>query len=223
MPELNKDQIKEIIAKNIAAILEPNSYVNLGVGIPTDVAYYITPEQNITLHSENGLLGCTGDIKPGESYDPDVISSSGYYTTYGKGASFFDSSLSFGIIRGGHLAASVLGAIEVAENGDIANYTIPGKLIVGMGGAMDLCVGAKEVIVATTHTNKGRPKILKKCTIPLTAVNAVTKIVTEKAMFEIKEQRLHMVAYNPQFEIEEILKEVDAEVIVSENLKTMLV
>lgn len=222
MVELSKDQVKKIIAKNIAAILEPNSYVNLGVGIPTEVAYYITPEQNIILHAENGLLGTAGDVKSGEIAEEGVISSSGFYTTYIPGASFFDSSLSFGIIRGGHLSATVLGAMQVAENGDIANYTIPGKVVVGMGGAMDLCVGAREVIVASTHTNKGKPKILKNCTIPLTAVKSVTKIVTEKAIFSIEDEKLVLIAYNPLFTVEEIISEVEPDVYVSDTLYKMI-
>lgn len=223
MAELSSQKIKEIIAKNIAANLEPNSYVNLGVGIPTMVADYTTSEQNIILHAENGLIGTAGDVKPGEPFDPDVISSSGYPTTFIKGACFFDSSLSFGIIRGGHLSATVLGTMEVDQEGNIANYVIPGKMVAGMGGAMDLCVGAREVIVATTHTNKGRPKILKKCTIPLTALKAVTKIVTEKAIFNVANNVLTLIAYNPMFSVEDILSEVEADVIVSEHLKEMII
>lgn len=223
MVELSKEEVKRIIAENIAANLEPNSYVNLGVGIPTEVAYYIKPEQNIILHAENGLLGTAGDKKEGEPIENNVISSSGYYTNYIKGAAFFDSSLSFGIIRGGHLSATVLGAMQVSENGDIANYTIPGKLVVGMGGAMDLCVGAREVIVASTHTNKGKPKILKSCTIPLTAINSVTKIVTEKAIFSIEDSKLILKAYNPMFSIEEIISEVEPDVIISDNLQEMII
>lgn len=223
MKELTREQINTIIAKNIASILEPNTYVNLGVGLPTLVANFVTEDQNINIHSENGLIGATGDIgSEHPEYHPDIISSSGRPTTIKKGSSFFDSSLSFGIIRGGHLSATILGTMEVDQHGNIANYTIPGKLVIGMGGAMDLCVGAKEVIVATTHTNKGRPKILKECKLPYTAQAVVTKIVSEKAMFEIKDGKVILFAYNTDFDIDEIISEVEAEVIISENLRPML-
>jgi len=224
MTELTKDEISMTIAKNIASILEPNTYVNLGVGIPTLVAKYVTPEQNINIHSENGLIGATGDIDSSHpDFNYDLISSSGFQTTIKEGASIFDSSLSFGIIRGGHLAATVLGTMEVDQEGNIANYKIPGKLVVGMGGAMDLCVGAKEVIVATTHTNRGKPKILKECRLPLTAENAVTKIVSEKAIFNVKDGKLELYAYNPLFEIDEIISEVEADVVLPESIKEMIV
>lgn len=222
MAELTREEINLIIAKNIAINLESNSYINLGVGLPTEVAYYITPEQNIILHAENGLIGTAGDVKKGEPFDPDVISSSGFPTTYKKGAAFFDSALSFGIIRGGHLSATVLGAMEVDQMGNVANYTIPGKLVVGMGGAMDLCVGARNVIIATTHTNKGRPKILKECRIPLTAKHCATKIVTEKATFKVLGTHLLLTHYNPMFEVKGIIDEVEADVVVSDNLKEMI-
>lgn len=222
MTELSREQKNTIIAKNIAMNLEPNSYINLGVGLPTEVAYYIKPEQNIILHAENGLIGTAGDVKKGETFDPDVISSSGFPTTYKEGASFFDSALSFGIIRGGHLSATVLGTMEVDQHGNIANYTIPGKLVVGMGGAMDLCVGARNVIIATTHTNKERPKILKECRIPLTAKNAATQIVTEKAIFDVKGTYLLLTHYNPIFDIEDIINEVEADVKVADDLKQMI-
>jgi len=223
MTELTKDQMQEIIAKNIAAMLEPDTYVNLGVGLPTLVAKYIKDEQNITVQSENGLIGSTGDIPLSDpNYDYEVISSSGYSTTYKKGASFFDSSLSFGMIRGGHIDATVLGTMEVDQEGNIANYMIPKKLVTGMGGAMDLCSGAKQVIIATFHTQKGAPKILKKCTLPLTALHAAKKVVTEKAVFEIKGGKVILVAYNPSFTVEEILSEVEADTEVSDDLKEMI-
>lgn len=223
MVELTKELIRDIIAKNIAALLKDNSIVNLGVGIPTRVAYFVKPEQRITLHGENGLLGTAGDVKPGEDCDPNVISSSGYPTHITTGAAFFDSALSFGIIRGGHVDTTVLGTMEVDEKGNIANYAVPGKLVTGMGGAMDLCVGAKQVVVATLHTNKGTPKILKKCTIPLTAEKAVNIIVTEKAVLSITTEGFVLDAYNPMFSVEDILAEIDADVKVNENLREMIV
>ncbi|MBS6610403.1 MULTISPECIES: succinyl-CoA--3-ketoacid-CoA transferase [Peptoniphilaceae] len=221
--ELNKNEMKEIIAKNIAVRLEPNTYVNLGVGVPTLVSKFVTDEQNINIHSENGMIGAIGDIDYDDpNYIPGVISSSGFPTRFKKGASFFDSSISFGIIRGGHLSASVLGTMEVDEHGNIANYTIPGKLVVGMGGAMDLCVGAKNVIIATYHTNNGKPKILKNCKLPLTAQKAATMIVTEKAVFDIVNEKLILSAYNPNFSIDEIISGVEPDVEISEDLEKMI-
>ncbi|MCI6156589.1 MAG: CoA-transferase [Peptoniphilaceae bacterium] len=223
MRELSKGDMKIIIAKNIASRLPSNTYVNLGVGLPTLVSKYITEEQNINIHSENGMIGAVGDIDYEDpAYIPGVISSSGYPTKYKKGASFFDSSLSFGIIRGGHLAACVLGTMEVDQEGNIANYTIPGKLVVGMGGAMDLCVGAETVIIASYHTNHGKAKILKKCTLPLTAEKAAGMIVTEKAVLEVKDGYLLMTAYNPDFSLEQTLAEIEADVRVSDHLEEML-
>lgn len=221
--EMSQSELKVIIAKNIAKRLTPNTYVNLGVGLPTMVAKFITEEQNINIHSENGLIGAIGDISYDDpEYIPGVISSSGFPTKYKKGASFFDSSLSFGIIRGGHLSACVLGTMEVDQEGNIANYTIPGKLVVGMGGAMDLCAGAKNVIIATYHTNHGKAKILKKCTLPLTAQKAATMIVTEKAVLEIKDGKMILTAYNPNFPLEETLKEIEANVVIADNLEEMV-
>ncbi|WP_207204773.1 3-oxoacid CoA-transferase subunit B [Miniphocaeibacter massiliensis] len=221
---IDKKVLRNIIAKNIAAKLEKGNLVNLGVGIPTLVSNYVTEEQDIILQAENGLVGTAGDASEGdEGYDPDVISSSGYPTNIIEGAAFFDSSLSFGIIRGGHVDVTVLGTMEVDEKGNIANYEIPGKLVTGMGGAMDLCVGAKKVIVATFHTNKGRAKLLKNCTIPLTAKNAVNMIVTEKAIVEITDSGFVLTAYNPMFEIDNILEEIDAEVKISDDLVEMII
>lgn len=223
MMELSKQEMKEIIAKNIAVRLKNNSYVNLGVGLPTLVSKFVTDEQNINIHSENGMIGAIGDIGYDDpAYIPGVISSSGFPTKYKKGASFFDSSISFGIIRGGHLAATVLGTMEVDQYGNIANYTIPGKLVVGMGGAMDLCIGAKEVIIATYHTNNGRAKILKECRLPLTAQKAATMIVTEKAVFNVDNGKLLLTAYNSNFSVEEIISEVEADVVISDNLEEMI-
>ena len=223
MAELTKQEMQEIIARNVAAKLRPNSYVNLGIGMPTLVAHYITPEQNITVQSENGLTGSIGDVPYGDPrWDWDVISASGLSTTYKKGAAFFDSALSFGMIRGGHIDATVLGTMEVDQEGNIANYMIPGKLVVGMGGAMDLCSGAKDVIIATFHTQKGRPKILRRCTLPLTAVGAAKDIVTEKAVFKVENHKVVLTAFNPRFSIDDILAGVEADVEVADDLREMV-
>jgi acetate CoA/acetoacetate CoA-transferase beta subunit len=221
MVSMDKERMGEIIAQNIAVELERGSLVNLGLGLPTQVADYVTPEQQVVFHAENGLIGTGRALKPDEVKDPDVIASSGYPTDTIPGASFFDSSISFGIIRGGHLDATILGAMQVDESGNIANYKIPGSRVVGMGGAMDLCTGAKQVIVATYHTQKGAPKILKQCTLPLTAQNAVTKIVTEKAIIDVTPEGLVLRKYNPMFTVEQILEETDASLIVADNLSEM--
>lgn len=225
MTKISEDVLRDIIAKNVALELKDNSYVNLGVGIPTRVATFVRPEQNIILQAENGMLGTEKDIDEpvaGE-HDPDIISSSGFPATHIVGAAFFDSSLSFGMIRGGHIDTTVLGAMQVSEKGDIANYEIPEKMVVGMGGAMDLCAGAKEIIVATLHSNRGKPKILKSCTIPVTALHAVKKIVTEKALIEVTAEGLVLKAYNPMFSVEEIIRETEAPLIIDKDLKKMVI
>lgn len=220
--QLDKETMGEIIAKNIANDLHKGSLVNLGLGLPIQVADYVKPEQQILLHAENGLIGTGKALKPEEVTDPDIISASGYPTAIVPGASFFDSSLSFGIIRGGHLDATILGALEVDEEGNIANYKVPGKRVVGMGGAMDLCIGAKAVIVATYHTQDGSPKILKKCRLPLTAEKAVTTIVTEKAVMDVTDKGIVLRKYNPMFTIEEIQAETEATLIIPEKIETMI-
>ena len=221
--ELTKQEMQQIIARNIAAMLKPDTYVNLGVGLPTLVANYLTPEQNIIVQSENGLIGACGDIPlDSPDYNYEVIGSSGFSTRYKPGASFFDSAMSFGMIRGGHIDATVLGTMEVDQEGNIANYMIPGKLVVGMGGAMDLCSGAREVIIATFHTQKGRPKLLKKCRLPLTAVGKAKWVVTEQAMFEIGGGKAHLRAFNPRFAVDDILAGVEADVEVADDLREMV-
>ncbi|SKC92353.1 3-oxoacid CoA-transferase subunit B [Maledivibacter halophilus] len=221
--QLDKETMGRIIAQNIAIDLEKGSMVNLGVGLPTQVADYVKPEQQILLHAENGLIGTGRAIPVGVDCDPDIISSSGYPTTIIPGAAFFDSSISFGIIRGGHLDVTVLGTMEVDQEGNIANYQIPGKRVTGMGGAMDLCVGSKQVIVATYNSQKGNPKILKKCRLPLTAQKVVSKIVTEKAVMEIRKNGIVLTKYNPMFTIDEIQAEIEAKLIIDDNLKEMLI
>ncbi|MEH7108523.1 3-oxoacid CoA-transferase subunit B [Bacillus sp. JJ1764] len=218
---MDKLQMKTIIAKRIADELKDNSFVNLGVGLPTMVAEFVAPERNILLQGENGIIGIGRDPKPGEEFDPDILSSSGYPATAVPGASYFDSATSFGMIRGGHVDVTVLGTMQVDELGNIANYQIPGKRVTGMGGAMDLCVGSKKVIVATFHTNGGSPKILSRCSLPLTAKNCVNVIVTEMGVMDVTSEGIVLREYNPIFTIDEIQAATGAKLIIPKNIKEM--
>lgn len=216
---MDKASINKLIAKRISLELSDNTLVNLGVGLPTMVADYVRPEQNIMLQGENGLIGIGESYAEGEWQDPDIISSSGFPTKVVKGASFFDSSVSFGIIRGGHVDVTVLGTMQVDQQGNIANYKIPGKMVTGMGGAMDLCVGARKVIVATFHTNKGTPKILKKCALPLTAQGVVSMIVTEMAVMDVTPKGLFLRDRNPDFTVEQIQAATEADLIIPDTFE----
>ncbi|MFW6992023.1 3-oxoacid CoA-transferase subunit B [Streptococcus pyogenes] len=199
---LSKEEIQTRIAKRVAQELEHNTLVNLGIGLPTKVANYIPEGVTITLQSENGFVGLTGLTD--DHYDPSIVNAGGQPVSIAPGGAFFDSSTSFGIIRGGHVAATVLGALQVDKEASIANYLIPGKMVPGMGGAMDLLVGAKKVIVATEHTNKGKAKILDKCTLPLTAQNVVNLIITEMGVFEYQDEGLCALEINPDYTFEDV-------------------
>lgn len=207
---------KEIIAKRIAQEIQDGSVVNLGIGMPTLVANYIDENKNITFHSENGFIGI-GKSASGDGINKNITNAGGQFVTVTKNAVFFDSAMSFGIVRGGHIDVTVLGGLEVDQEGNLANYMVRGKKIAGMGGAMDLVVGAKKVIVAMTHTSKGKSKILKKCTLPLTGCNVVDMIVTELGVFEFKKDGLHLVEIMPDVTLEKILELTEASVIVSLN------
>lgn len=212
--------IKEKIAKRIARELKNGDVVNLGIGLPTLVANYIPEDVNITLQSENGFVGL-GEIANEDNKDEDIVNAGGQYVTIKKGAAFFDSATSFGIIRGGHVDVTVLGALEVDEKGNLANHIIPGKLVPGMGGAMDLVNGAKKVIIAMTHTAKGAPKILKRCSLPLTAVEQVNLIVTEMGVMEVTSDGLVLREIAPDVTINEVIELTEANLIVPDNLKIL--
>ncbi len=212
---------KEEIAKRIAQELQDGWYVNLGIGIPTLVANYIPEGIDVTLQSENGLLGM-GPFPKEENIDADLINAGKQTITTMPGSVFFDSSDSFAMIRAGKVQLTVLGAMEVDQSGDIANWKIPGKMVKGMGGAMDLVASAENIIVAMMHTNRaGESKLLKKCSLPLTGVNCVTKVVTNLAVLEVKNGAFHLLERAPGVTVEEIEKATEGELIISGEIPEM--
>jgi 3-oxoacid CoA-transferase B subunit len=211
---------KELIARRVAKELKDGDVVNLGIGLPTMVANYVEPGIDITFQSENGMLGL-GPAPDKEHEDWDLTNAGGKPVTMTIGGVFFDSSTSFGIIRGGHVDATVLGSLQVDEEGNIANWIIPGKMVPGMGGAMDLLVGAKKVIVAMQHTSNGEPKILKKCTLPFTAVKEVNMIVTELGVMEVTPEGVVLTEVAPGVTPEDVQAATEATLIISKNLKEM--
>ncbi len=217
---MDKNMIREVIAKRVAKELKDGDVVNLGIGLPTLVANYIPEEMDVTFQSENGFVGLGPAPEAGKE-DKDLVNAGGQPVTIKPGGAFFDSSMSFAIIRGGHVDATVLGALQVDQKGNLANWMIPGKMVPGMGGAMDLVVGAKKVIVAMEHTAKGNPKILKECTLPLTAAGEVNLIITEMAVIEVTEKGLVLKELGPEATIEDIMAATEAELIISEDLKVM--
>lgn len=211
---------REIIAKRISRELKDGDIVNLGIGMPTMVGDYVDDDIDITLQSENGFLGL-GPAPDNGDEDKDLGNAGGQPVTIKDGGAFFDSTTSFGIIRGGHVDRTVLGALQIDEKGNLANWMIPGKLVPGMGGAMDLVVGARQVIIASEHTIKGKPKILKECNLPLTAKGEVDLIVTEMAVIKVTDRGLLLKEYNPDFTVDEIIETTEADLIISEDLKEM--
>tara|TARA_B100001173_G_scaffold189359_1_gene163330 strand:- start:370 stop:1026 length:657 start_codon:yes stop_codon:yes gene_type:complete len=213
---------KNGIAQRIAQELENNTYVNLGIGIPTLVANHIPKSINVEFQSENGVLGMGSFPFEGEE-DADMINAGKQTITTLPGAVLFDSATSFSMIRGNHIQLSVLGAMEVAENGDIANWKIPGKMVKGMGGAMDLVASSKNIIVAMTHTNrKGESKLLKKCTLPITGVNCIKKIVTDLAVVDITLNGFKLVERAPGVTVAEIVSATQANLIVDGDIPEMI-
>ena len=217
---MDKQQTQEFIAKRVARELKDGDIVNLGIGLPTLVANFVPEDKKVFFQSENGFIGLGPTPEAGKE-DPDIVNAGGACVTILPGGAFFDSATSFGIIRGGHVNVTVLGALQVDEKANIANYMIPGKMIPGMGGAMDLLSGAKMVIVAMEHTVKGNPKLMRQCNLPLTAVGAVDLIITEMGVIELKPEGFVLLEYNPEYTVEEIQAATDAPLHLSPNLKKM--
>jgi len=215
---LNKNQIAQRIAKE----LKNGYYVNLGIGIPTLVANYIPKNINVTLQSENGLLGM-GPFPTEDKVDADLINAGKQTVTMLPGSSLFSSAESFEMIRGRHVDLTVLGAMEVTDQGDIANWKIPGKMVKGMGGAMDLVAGTDNIIVAMMHTNRaGASKLLKKCSLPLTGKNCIKKVVTNLGFFTIENGAFVLRELAPNVSVEDVQNATDGNLIVAENLKEMV-
>lgn len=218
--ELSKQQIHTIIAKRAAKEFKAGDVVTLGIGLPTEVANYVPEELNVTFQSENGLLGL-GKDQPKDKIDTRIINAGGGYVEAKEGACFYDSPMAFTMMRGGHIDATVLGALQVDEEGSLANWMIPGKFIPGMGGAMDLVVGAKRVIVVMEHLSKGQIKIVKKCNLPLTAYKEVNLIITERCVMQVTDNSLVLTEINPMFTVDDIRNTVSADFTVSDDLKNM--
>jgi acetate CoA/acetoacetate CoA-transferase beta subunit len=214
---MDKDAMQNFIAARVAKELTDNSVVNLGIGLPTRVANFVPEGLTVHFQSENGFVGL-GPAPAPEDIDPNITNAGGQPVTILPGGCFFDSAVSFGIIRGGHVDLTVLGALQVDEAGNIANYMIPGKLVPGMGGAMDLLSGAKRVIVAMEHTAKGAMKILKKCTLPLTAANAVDLIITEMGVIEVTADGLVLREIAPGYTAEQVQEATEAKLIIHEQI-----
>ena len=217
---MDKNQIREVIAKRAAKELQDGYVVNLGIGLPTLIPNYIPEGVHVTLQSENGMLGMGPSPEAGKE-DSNLMNAGGGYITALPGASSFDSAQSFAIIRGGHVDASILGALQVDEKGNLANWIIPGKIAPGMGGAMDLLSGARKVILAMEHTAKGNKKILKNCNLPLTAAGKVNMIITEMGVMEITDKGIVLKEVHPEFTVEQVQEATEATLIVANDLKKM--
>ncbi len=219
---LSKEQCRAVIAQRVAQEFKQGDVITLGIGLPTEVANYIPHEVEVIFHSENGLLG-VGRHDPDAGENPKITNAGGIAVTTRPGATFFDTATSFAMIRGGHVNATVLGALQADQHGNLANWMIPGAFIPGMGGAMDLVVGAERVIIAMEHTNKGQPRILKECNLPLTAAGEVDLIVTERGVLEVTPKGLVLKEINPAFSLQEVINSTEADLIIADTLTEIAV
>jgi acetate CoA/acetoacetate CoA-transferase beta subunit len=217
---MDKNEMREVIAKRAAKELHDGDVVNLGIGIPTLIPNYLPEGVTVTLQTENGAMGMGPTPEEGKE-DKNLINAGGGAITLLPGACTFDSATSFAIIRGGHVNVSFLGALQVDEKGNLANWIIPGKMAPGMGGAMDLVVGAKRVILTMEHTQKGAPKILKECTLPLTAAGQVNMIITEMGVMDITPEGIVVREIHPEFTFEQMQEATEAKLILDPNCKPM--
>lgn len=217
---MDRQQMRETIARRAALELKDGDLVNLGIGLPTSIPEYIPQGVNVILQSENGLIGLGPSPEEGKE-NKDLTNAGGGFVTLQTGASCFDSATSFGIIRGGHVDITFLGALQVDEKGDLANWMIPGKLTPGMGGAMDLLIGAKKVILTMEHTARGNHKIMKECNLPLTAAGQVNLIITEMGVMEITPEGIVLREINPLFTVEEVQAATEAQLIIPEDIKPL--
>jgi acetate CoA/acetoacetate CoA-transferase beta subunit len=217
---MDKNEMREVIAKRAAKELHDGDVVNLGIGIPTLIPNYLPEGVTVTLQTENGAMGMGPTPEEGKE-DKNLINAGGGAITLLPGACTFDSATSFAIIRGGHVNVSFLGALQVDEKGNLANWIIPGKMAPGMGGAMDLVVGAKRVILTMEHTQKGAPKILKECTLPLTAAGQVNMIITEMGVMDITPEGIVLKELHPEFTVEDVQAATEAKLIIAPDLKPM--
>lgn len=218
---ISKEELRQYIVKRVAKEFKDGDVVTLGIGMPTEAANYLPEGVHISVQAENGIVCCGPKPEIGFE-DEHITDAGGNNTTILPGGAFFDSSMSFTMIRGGHINKTVLGSLQVDENGNLANYLIPGKKVPGMGGAMDLVVGAQEVIVVMDHCVKdGSPKILHKCTLPLTAVGAVDLIITEKCVIKVEPDGLHLREVSPYSSIEDIKATTEADLIIDEDCKIL--
>lgn len=217
---MDKTEIKNTIAARVAKELKDGDVVNLGIGLPTLVPNFLPPDVKVTLHAELGCVGAGSRPAEGDE-DRYVVDAGGQPSSCTDGGAFIDSATSFAIIRGGHVDATILGCLECDEEGNMSNWIIPNKKCPGMGGAMDLVVGAKKVIVAMEHTAKGKPKILKKCHLPLTAMKCVNLIITEMGVMEVTDKGLVLTEINPAFTVDEVQAATEALLTISPDLKPM--
>ncbi|MCD8350290.1 MAG: 3-oxoacid CoA-transferase subunit B [Planctomycetaceae bacterium] len=218
---MDKNELKHFIAARAAKELKDGDVVNLGIGLPTLIPGYLPAGAKVVFQSENGIVGTNPKPDP-DSLDPMYVTDAGGQPAMvGPGGSYIDSATSFGLIRGGHVDATILGALEVDREGNLANWIIPGKMVPGMGGAMDLVVGANMVIVAMEHTAKGRPKIFDKCRLPLTAVKCVNLIITEMGVIQVTPEGLVLAEINPEFSVDDVQKATDTQLIIPGDIKKM--